>query len=103
MAFTLAAGEGETFWWESQLFTIKCSEGGLVDCTLEARSEPPMQIHTRETEFIYVLDGELSDHELNPGYRQLPPHSSFPKFGSAMTRSGVSPERTTATDAPIDG
>ena len=62
MAFALAAREGETFWWESQLFTIKCSEGGLglVDCTLEAGSEPPMHIHTRETEFIYVLDGELT-------------------------------------------
>lgn len=62
MAFALAAREGETFWWESQLFTIKCSEGGLglVDCTLEAGSEPPMHIHTRETEFIYVLDGELA-------------------------------------------
>ena len=62
MAFALAAGGGETFWWESQLFTIKCSDGGLglVDCTLEAGSEPPMHIHTRETEFIYVLDGELT-------------------------------------------
>lgn len=62
MAFALAAGEGETFWWESQLFTIKCSEGGLglVDCMLEAGSEPPMHIHTRETEFIYVLEGELT-------------------------------------------
>ena len=62
MAFELAAGGGETFWWESQLFTIKCSEGGLglVDCTLEAGSEPPMHIHTQETEFIYVLDGELT-------------------------------------------
>jgi quercetin dioxygenase-like cupin family protein len=62
MAFALAAGEGETFWWESQLFTIKCSEGGfgLVDCMLEAGSEPPMHIHTRETEFIYVLDGEVT-------------------------------------------
>ena len=61
-AFALAAGEGETFWWESQLFTIKCSEAGLglVDCTLEAGSEPPMHIHTRETEFIYVLDGQLT-------------------------------------------
>jgi quercetin dioxygenase-like cupin family protein len=61
-AFALAAGEGETFWWESQLFTIKCSEGGLglVDCVLEAGSEPPMHIHTREAEFIYVLEGELT-------------------------------------------
>ena len=62
MAFALAAGEGETFWWESQLFTIKSSGGGLglVDCTLEAGSEPPMHIHTREAEFIYVLDGEVT-------------------------------------------
>jgi quercetin dioxygenase-like cupin family protein len=61
-AFALAAGEGDTFWWESQLFTIKCSDGGLglVDCTLEAGSEPPMHIHTRETEFIYLIDGELT-------------------------------------------
>jgi quercetin dioxygenase-like cupin family protein len=62
MAFALAAGDGETFWWESQLFTIKCSDGGLglVECALEAGSEPPMHIHTRETEFIYVLDGQLT-------------------------------------------
>jgi quercetin dioxygenase-like cupin family protein len=62
MGFARAAGEGETFWWESQLFTIKCSQGGLglVDCVLEAGSEPPMHIHTRESEFIYVLDGELT-------------------------------------------
>jgi quercetin dioxygenase-like cupin family protein len=62
MAFALAAGDGESFWWESQLFTIKCSEGGLglVECGLEAGSEPPMHIHTREAEFIYVLDGQLT-------------------------------------------
>ena len=62
MAFALAAGDGETFWWESQLFTIKCSDGGLglVECALEAGSEPPMHIHTREAEFIYVLDGQLT-------------------------------------------
>jgi quercetin dioxygenase-like cupin family protein len=60
--FALAVGEGETFWWESQLFTIKCSTGGLgfVDCNLEAGSEPPMHIHTREDEFIYVIDGEIT-------------------------------------------
>jgi len=63
-AFALAAGERETFWRGSQLFTIKCSGGGLglVDCTLEAGSEPPMHIHTRETEFIYVIDGELTEY-----------------------------------------
>jgi quercetin dioxygenase-like cupin family protein len=33
---------------------------GLVDCTLERGSEPPMHIHTRESEFIYVIDGELT-------------------------------------------
>jgi quercetin dioxygenase-like cupin family protein len=62
MAFALAAGEGETFWWESQLFMIKCSDGGLglIECRLEAGSEPPMHVHTRETEFIYVLEGELT-------------------------------------------
>ncbi|HEY2435660.1 MAG TPA: hypothetical protein VGH93_00665, partial [Solirubrobacteraceae bacterium] len=48
--FAPAPGEGETLRWESQLFTIKCSTGGLrcVDSNLETGSEPPMQIHTRE-------------------------------------------------------
>lgn len=61
-AFALADGEGETLWWESQLLTIKCSLGGLglVEGTVEAGSEPPMHIHTRENEYIYVLDGEVS-------------------------------------------
>ena len=27
--FALAASEGEILWWESQLFTIKCSTMGL--------------------------------------------------------------------------
>ena len=60
--FALAQGEGETLWWESQLFTIKSPAGGLglVDSYLEAGSEPPMHIHTREDEFIYVLDGQLT-------------------------------------------
>ena len=60
--FSLAQDEGETLWWESQLFTIKSSAGGLglVDSYLEAGSEPPMHIHTREDEFIYVLDGEIT-------------------------------------------
>jgi quercetin dioxygenase-like cupin family protein len=59
--YALAASEGETLWWESQLFIIKNSSRGLglVEATLEAGSEPPMHIHTREDEFIYVLEGEV--------------------------------------------
>ena len=60
--YALAASEGETAWWESQLFIIKNSARGLglVDATLEAGSEPPMHIHTREDEYIYVLDGDIT-------------------------------------------
>jgi len=60
--YALSQDEGETLWWESQLFRIKCSTAGLglVDCVLERGSEPPMHIHTREDEFIWVLDGQVT-------------------------------------------
>jgi quercetin dioxygenase-like cupin family protein len=60
--YALAQHEGETLWWESQLFRIKTStpDLGLVDCVLERGSEPPMHVHTREDEFIFVLDGQVS-------------------------------------------
>jgi len=55
-------GRGRDLWWESQLFRIKCSTAGLglVDCVLECGSEPPMHIYTREDEFIWVLDGQVT-------------------------------------------
>jgi quercetin dioxygenase-like cupin family protein len=72
--FALAAGEGETYWWESHLFTTKCSEAGLglVEGTVEAGSEPPMHIHTREDEFIHVIDGEVTVHVGDETYHAGP-------------------------------
>ena len=96
--FALAQGEGETLWWESQLFTIKSSAYGLglVDSHLEAGSEPPMHIHTREDEFIYVLDGEITayvgDEALKAqagGFVYMPrfvPHT-FAIDGTGMARA----------------
>jgi hypothetical protein len=95
-AFAVAAGEGETFWWESQLFTIKCSGGGLgvVDCTLERGSEPPMHIHTRETEFIYVIDGELTVYVGDDTLR-FSPVASYSCPGTFRT-----PSRLTTRERP---
>jgi quercetin dioxygenase-like cupin family protein len=44
--------------------TLKASspDFGAMKVTIEAGSEPPMHFHSREEEYYYVLDGELTYH-----------------------------------------
>jgi len=60
--YVLGNGQGENLWWESQLHSIKASSSGLglVDAMLEAGSQLPMHVHTREDEFIYVFEGTIT-------------------------------------------
>jgi quercetin dioxygenase-like cupin family protein len=72
-------GGGEGLWVFGDLDTIKAeakdTDGGLtfVETVVPARSGPPLHVHERESESIYVLDGEIrvvangKDFTLAPG------------------------------------
>ena len=63
--YALAAGEGEALWFLGQLITIKASAattgGGLALMEGVASQGPasPLHVHRRESEWWYVLEGEL--------------------------------------------
>jgi quercetin dioxygenase-like cupin family protein len=62
----LATGEGEAFWFFGGLVTLKATgatTGGTVAVTeqLSPRgSGSPLHVHTREDEWFFVLEGELT-------------------------------------------
>ena len=68
-------------WWQGALMTLKAHAGstggalGLVEAHFPAGFGPPLHLHHREDEALYVLDGELrcrlGDQELTAGPGQL--------------------------------
>jgi quercetin dioxygenase-like cupin family protein len=60
-----AASRPTTIWWQGALMTLKAhhdSTGGalaLVEARFPAGFGPPLHVHHREDEAIYVLDGRL--------------------------------------------
>jgi quercetin dioxygenase-like cupin family protein len=89
-------GGGEGLWVFGDLDTIKAeakdTEGGLtfVETLVPARSGPPLHIHERESESIYVLDGEVrvvangKDFTLGPGGFVHMPKGSLHKFENTL-------------------
>lgn len=63
--YGLAAGEGEALWFLGQLLTIKASAastGGrmaLIEGVAAQGPASPLHVHRRESEWWYVLEGEL--------------------------------------------
>jgi quercetin dioxygenase-like cupin family protein len=70
-AYALGAGEGEQLAWFGATPTIKASTAaiGVVEITLHPGEEPPLHIHTREDEYLYVLDGEVAFHAGDEQFR----------------------------------
>jgi quercetin dioxygenase-like cupin family protein len=62
--YALAAGEGEQLPWFDSTLTVKASDPaiGVLECTLSPGDEPPLHIHSREDEWFYLLDGEITFH-----------------------------------------
>ena len=68
-------------WWQGALMTLKAHRGstggalGLVEARFPAAFGPPLHIHHREDEALYVLDGELrcrrGDTEFTAGPGEL--------------------------------
>ena len=75
------APEPSTVWWQGALMTLKAHAGstggalGLVEARFPAGFGPPLHVHHREDEALYVLDGELrcrqGDSEFTAGPGEL--------------------------------
>ncbi len=72
MATTLAAdapyllnqGEGTAMSWFNAAMTLKAStpQIGVVEISISPGDEPPLHVHSRESEWFYVLDGRATFH-----------------------------------------
>jgi quercetin dioxygenase-like cupin family protein len=90
------SGGGRGLWVFGDLDTIKASaehtDGELtfVETVVPAESGPPMHIHERESESIYVLEGEVrviangEDFNLGPGGFVHMPKGSLHKFENTL-------------------
>jgi len=58
-AYALAPGEGTPMSWFTAEMRLKASTQalGVVEMTIRPGDEPPMHVHSRESEWFYVLDG----------------------------------------------
>jgi quercetin dioxygenase-like cupin family protein len=89
-------GGGRALWVFGDLDVIKAAgpdtDGGLtfVETVVPAESGPPMHIHERESESIYVLEGEVrvvangEDFTLSPGGFVHMPKGSLHKFENTL-------------------
>jgi quercetin dioxygenase-like cupin family protein len=63
--YGLAAGEGESTWFQPNRMTIKATAAqtnggfGLLESLIRAGSSPPLHVHRREDESFYVLEGQV--------------------------------------------
>jgi quercetin dioxygenase-like cupin family protein len=63
-AYILAAGEGEPMSWFDARFNLKASTPsiGIHEFVIPVGNEPPLHVHSREDEWFYVLEGEVTFH-----------------------------------------
>jgi quercetin dioxygenase-like cupin family protein len=92
--YALEAGTGEPMSWFSAGMTLKAStpELGVVEVVIHPGDEPPLHIHSREDEWFYLLEGEVTFHVGGENYRATPgAFVSFP-CGIAHTFTVESPK-----------
>jgi quercetin dioxygenase-like cupin family protein len=80
--YALAAGEGTHLTWFTSSITIKASatDVGAVEAVLQQGDEPPLHVHSREDEWFYVLEGEVTFYVGDETYRGAPgAFVSFPR------------------------
>jgi quercetin dioxygenase-like cupin family protein len=81
-SYALAPGDGEAMSWFSAVLTLKASapELGVCEAVIGPGDEPPMHVHSREDEWFYLLDGEVSFHVGGETYHGGPEtFVSFPR------------------------
>jgi quercetin dioxygenase-like cupin family protein len=92
------AGTGHALWVFGDLDVVKAAgkdTGGeltFVETLVPAKSGPPMHVHERESESIYVLEGEVrvvangEDFTLGPGGFVYMPKGSLHKFENTLEK-----------------
>jgi len=91
--YALAAGGGEAMSWFSSSLILKASapELGAVEAVMNPGDEPPLHIHSREDEWFYLLEGDVTFHVGDENYRATAGgFVSFPR-GIAHTFTVESP------------
>jgi quercetin dioxygenase-like cupin family protein len=81
-AYALMPYEGKRLAWFTSTVVQKASTPaiGITEIVIAAHEEPPPHIHTREDEFIYVLEGEVGFRIGERQYRGGPgTFVSFPR------------------------
>jgi quercetin dioxygenase-like cupin family protein len=81
-AYALMPYEGKRLAWFSATVVQKAStpEIGITEIVIASHEEPPRHVHTREDEFIYVLEGEVGFTIGDDAYRGGPgTFVSFPR------------------------
>ena len=69
--YSISPGAGERMAWFEAGITLKASdpEIGVCEVVISPGDEPPLHIHSREDEWFYVLDGDVSFHVGDETYR----------------------------------
>jgi len=62
--YALAPGAGKAMGWFHSTITLKASapEAGITEVVLRPGEEPPLHVHSREDEWLYVVSGAVSFH-----------------------------------------
>jgi quercetin dioxygenase-like cupin family protein len=69
--YVLAPGGGEAMSWFGDTVTLKSSTPaiGVFEAAIRPGSEPPLHVHRREDEWLYVVDGEATVHAGGENHR----------------------------------
>lgn len=62
--YALPAGDGRPMAWFGSTITLKASHPdiGITEVLMSPGEEPPLHVHRKEDEWLYVLDGEMTFH-----------------------------------------
>src|SRR5712692_3874725 len=62
--YMLAPGAGQAMSWFASGLTLKASapDLGVAECTIGPGDEPPLHVDSREDEWFYMLEGEVTFH-----------------------------------------
>lgn|SRR5690348_7317173 len=72
--YLLPKGQGAPMSWLNARITLKASTTalGVIEVAIAPGDEPPLHVHSRESEWFYLLDGEVTFYVGNDVFRGGP-------------------------------
>ncbi len=82
--YALGPGEGPKLAWFTSDITLKASDPavGVTEVGMTPGEEPPMHVHSRESEWFYLLDGEVTFYVGDEVFKGVP--GSFVSFPNGI-------------------